>query len=65
VSGQDKAASLLQPNRPLSTIGGSLADSKDLRWIDDFGDELTMAIATRDWEEAVEQVEKGLLESLR
>lgn len=30
-----------------------------MRWIDDFGDELTMAIATRDWEEAVEQVEKG------
>ena len=37
----------------------SMADSKDLRWIDDFGDELTMAIAMRDWEEAVQQVEKG------
>jgi hypothetical protein len=54
-----KRASLLAHDRPLSTIGTSLADSKDLRWIDDFGDELTMAIATRNFDEAVEQVEKG------
>ncbi|KAK8843984.1 hypothetical protein IAR55_006777 [Kwoniella newhampshirensis] len=45
--------------RPLSMIGISMADSKDLRWIDEYGDELTMAIATRDWEEAVKLVEKG------
>ena len=37
----------------------TMADSRDLRWIDDFGDELTMAIAMRDWDEAVNQVEKG------
>ena len=38
-----------------------MADSKDLRWIDEFGDDLTMAIATRDWEGAVKQVEKGTI----
>lgn len=36
-----------------------MADSKDLRWIDEYGDELTMAIAIRDWEESVKLVEKG------
>jgi hypothetical protein len=46
--------------RPLSTIGVSMADNKDLRWIDEYGDDLTMAIATRDWDEAVK-----LMESLR
>ncbi|OCF35643.1 exocyst complex component EXO84 [Kwoniella heveanensis BCC8398] len=45
--------------RPLSTIGMSMSDSKDLRWIDEYGDELTMAIAMRDWEEAVKLVERG------
>lgn len=57
--GGDKSANLLASSRPLSMIGTSLADSKDLRWIDDFGDELTMAIATRNFDEAVAQVEKG------
>lgn len=50
---------LLSPGRPLSTIGLSVADSKDLRWIDEFGDDLTMSIATRDWEESVKILEKG------
>jgi hypothetical protein len=45
--------------RPLSTIGVSMADNKDLRWIDEYGDDLTMAIATRDWDEAVKLMEKG------
>lgn len=36
-----------------------MADSKDLRWIDEYGDELTMAIAIRDWEGSVKLVEKG------
>lgn len=45
--------------RPLSTVGTSVADSKDLRWIDEFGDDLTMKIAMRDWEEAIKLVEKG------
>jgi hypothetical protein len=52
---------LMSPGRPLSAIGLSMADSKDLRWLDEFGDELTMAIATRDWDEAVKQVQKGEL----
>jgi hypothetical protein len=52
-------AGLLSPGRPLSMIGISMADNKDLRWIDEYGDELTMAIATRDWDEAVKLVEKG------
>lgn len=46
-------------SRPLSTVGTSLADSKDLRWIDEFGDDLTMKIAMRDWEVAVKIVESG------
>jgi hypothetical protein len=58
-AGPSQPAGLLSPDRPLSTIGVSLADSKDLRWIDEFGDELTMAIATRDWEDAVNQIGKG------
>lgn len=45
--------------RPLSTIGTSLADSKDLLWIDEFADDLTMAIATQDWDEGVTLVERG------
>lgn len=46
-------------DRQLSTIGTSLTNSKDLLWIDDFGDDLTMAIATKDWEEAVRLFERG------
>jgi hypothetical protein len=36
----------------------TMSESKDLRWIEDFGDELTMAIAMRDWDAAVSLVEK-------
>lgn len=50
---------LLSPGRPLSTMSLSLTEPKDLRWMDEFADELTMAIAMRDWEEAVKQLEKG------
>lgn len=32
---------------------------KDLSWIGDFSDELSVAIATRTFEEAVEMIEKG------
>lgn len=47
-------------NRQMSTIGANfLMNSKDLLWIDDFGDDLTMAIATKDWEEAVRLFERG------
>lgn len=50
---------LLSPDgRPISTAGLSVADSKDYRWIDDCGDELCKAIATRDWESAVEAVDR-------
>nr|XP_019049686.1 exocyst complex component EXO84 [Kwoniella bestiolae CBS 10118]OCF28616.1 exocyst complex component EXO84 [Kwoniella bestiolae CBS 10118] len=58
-TGSPALPSLMSPGRPLSTIGMSMADSKDLRWIDEYGDELTMAIARRDWEEAVKLVERG------
>lgn len=45
--------------RPLTTIGTSLSDSKDLLWIDEFGDDLTMAIATQDWDEGIKLVSRG------
>jgi hypothetical protein len=45
--------------RPITTIGTSLTDSKDLLWIDEFGDDLTMAIATQDWDEGVKLAERG------
>lgn len=45
--------------RPITTIGTSLTDSKDLAWIDEFGDDLTMAIAAQDWEECVKLVGRG------
>lgn len=50
---------MMSPSRPLSTVSLSGIDSKDSRWIEEFGDELTMSIAVRSWEEAVAQVEKG------
>lgn len=53
------ASGILSASRPLSTIGISLADTKDLRWIDEYGDELTMAIATRDWDESLKLILKG------
>lgn len=52
------APGLLSPGRPGSSIGMTMNDSKDLRWIEDFGDELTMAIAMRDWEAAVGLIER-------
>lgn len=41
--------------------GSSMLDAqgRNLRWIDDFGDELAVAIAVRDWDESVNLVEKG------
>lgn len=39
-------------------VGGD-AQGRNLRWIDDFGDELAVAIAVRNWNESVELVEKG------
>ena len=51
--------------RPMSIIGTSLADSKDLRWIDEYGDDLTMAIAMRDWDESLKLVERGQAHDLR
>lgn len=51
--------SLFMEARPLSTIGTSLTDTKDLLWIDEFADDLTMAIATRDWDEGVKLAERG------
>ncbi|KAL1407578.1 exocyst complex component exo84 [Vanrija albida] len=51
--------SLFMEARPLSTIGTSVSDTKDLLWIDEFADDLTMAIATRDWDEGVNLAERG------
>lgn len=45
-----------------SVYGGAIAgdtQGKTLRWIDDFGDELAVAIAVRNWDESVGLVEKG------
>jgi hypothetical protein len=49
----------MNPGRPLSTVSLSGIESKDSRWIEEFGDDLTMAIAVRSWDEAVDLVEKG------
>lgn len=35
------------------------AQGRNLRWVDDLGDELAVAIAVRSWDEAVGLVEKG------
>lgn len=44
-----------------SSGGGSSLDAqgRNLRWIDDFGDELAVSIALRNWTDAVVLVEKG------
>lgn len=44
-------------------IGIDDPSGKDMSWIGDFSDELSVAIATRTFEEAVEFVEKGLSRS--
>lgn len=49
----------MDQQRPLSHIGTSLAETKDLLWIDEFGDDLTMAIAQQNWPRSVELVERG------
>jgi len=33
---------------------------RDARWIDDFADQLTVAIALREWDTAVDLVEQGI-----
>jgi exocyst complex component 8 len=45
---------------------GSSAKEKaerDARWVGEFADELTVAIALRDWDQAVALVEEGLFRS--
>jgi hypothetical protein len=46
--------------------GDSLKDKAeaDARWVGEFSDELTVAIALRRWEEAVSLVEKGTKSTL-
>jgi hypothetical protein len=39
--------------------GAAAKAEKDERWINNFIDELTVAVALRDWDEAVELVVKG------
>ena len=33
---------------------------RDIRWVGEFADELTVAIALREWDRAVELVEQGI-----
>lgn len=39
--------------------GGDKSQEKDMRWVSDFVDKLAVAIALREWEEAVSLVEQG------
>lgn len=39
--------------------GSDKSQEKDVRWVNDFVDKLAVAIALRDWEEAVSLVEQG------
>jgi len=36
---------------------------RDARWIGDFADQLTVAIALREWDTAVDLVEQGIISS--
>jgi hypothetical protein len=49
-----------------ASVGGSSEEKAegDARWIGDFADELTIAIALRDWNQAVDLVEQGNFSSL-
>jgi hypothetical protein len=49
------------PPIPSLPSGHSATDAQAVEpaWVDSFEDELTMAIATKSWEEAVAQVDKG------
>lgn len=48
------------PSLPAS-LSRPAASGLDTTWLDSFEDQLTMAIATKSWEDAVSQVEKGEL----
>ncbi len=37
---------------------------RDTRWVGDFADQLTVAIALREWDTAVDLVEQGIYSSL-
>jgi exocyst complex component 8 len=38
----------------------SIKEKDDARWVNEFADELTVAIALREWDRAVNLVEQGL-----
>lgn len=40
-------------------VGGAPKEEKDLRWVSDFVDKLAVAIAQREWEEAVALIEQS------
>lgn len=42
-----------------SNVGAKEKAENDARWVGDFTDELSIAIAMHDWNEAVSLVEKG------
>lgn len=49
-----------------SRAGGDVSSAKekaesDIRWVGEFADELTVAIALREWSQAVSLVERGQL----
>lgn len=44
--------------------GLSNSKEKDARFIDDFADNLTVAIALREWDEAMKMVEDGKISDL-
>jgi hypothetical protein len=41
--------------------GAKEVAERDARWISDFSDQLTVAIALREWDAAVDLVEQGIL----
>jgi hypothetical protein len=47
-----------------SAIGSNAQDKAegDARWVSDFADKLTVAIALREWEQAVSLVEEGKIQ---
>lgn len=53
----DFLADLLDKSDP--STGAKEKNERDARWVGDFTDELTVAIALRQWEKAVALVEEG------
>jgi hypothetical protein len=50
-------------SQKLPEDGSLIKEKDDARWVNEFADELTVAIALREWEKAVTFVEQGLSSS--